>query len=379
MLILDPRTVILLTGIMTLLMSVVLFFLRRNYPSSIRGLTEWAAGPLLIFVSSLLFGARGVISELLSVVAANVVLLTGLVLMYFGSQRFFGLPKSVRLWSVLIFSAAAFLIWTHVEPHYGHRVLLMAFLMSLLSFSHLRLLLSRGAPGFATYMTASALLVQILAQSYRFVDALGAPADDLLMILSPTQSAVIATYSMCILLIAIGTVLMATDRVRTEFEHLASYDSLTGALNRRALIEACEQEFERAQRKPREMSLLAMDLDHFKTINDTYGHQVGDRVLIDFVTRTKAHLRRPDHLGRFGGEEFVALLPETSLDEAVIVAERIRAEIEHSTANLPACTVSIGVAANPPGDRAFDALLARADAALYQAKAEGRNSVSVAS
>ena len=378
MLNLDPRSIILMAGVMALLMSMVLFFLRRNYPPSIRGLTEWTVGPILIFVSTLLFGARGLISDLLSMVAANVILLVGLVLLYFGTQRFFGLPKSVRLWSVLVFAAAGFLIWTHVEPHYGNRVLMMAFLMSLISFSHLRLLVSRGARSFATYLTAAALLIQTLAQTYRFVDAFSAPADDLLMILSPTQTVVVTTYAVCILMITIGVVLMATDRLRAEFEHLASHDSLTGALMRRALIDLCEQEFERGRRKPRETSLMVMDLDHFKAINDIHGHPMGDRVLIDFVARTKALLRRPDHLGRFGGDEFVALLPETTQDEAVIVAERIRAGIEHGDPRLPVCSVSIGIAESRPDEANFDALLARADAALYQAKAEGRNSVSVA-
>lgn len=378
MLNLDPRSIILLSGVMALLMSMVLFFLRRSYPPSIRGLTEWAMGPVLVFISTLLFGARGAISDLLSVVAANVILLLGLVLLYFGSQRFFGLPKSVRPWSVMVFAAAAFLIWTHVEPHYGHRVLLMTFIMSLLSFSHLRLLVQKGERSFATCLTASALLIQIVVQTYRFFDALGAPPDDMLMILSPAQSVVITTYAVCILMTAIGVVLMATDRLRTEFQHMASHDSLTGALTRGALIDACEQEFERGRRKPRATTLLAMDLDYFKAINDTHGHLVGDRVLIDFVTRTKALLRRPDRLGRFGGEEFVALLPETSLDEAVIVAERIRAGTERGGANLPPCTVSIGIAESRDGDTTLDALLGRADAALYQAKAEGRNCVSLA-
>ncbi len=330
---------------------------------------------MLIFVSSLLFGARGVISDLLSVVAANLILLAGLVLLYFGSQRFFGQPKSTRLWGTLIFAAAAFLVWTYVEPHYGHRVLMMAFLMSLLSFSHLRLLLSRGARGFATYLTAAALLIQTLAQAYRFFEALSAPADDALFLLSLSQTVVVSTYAVCILMITIGTVLMATDRLRTEFEHLASHDSLTGALTRRAMIEACEQELERSRRRPRVMALLMMDMDHFKAVNDAYGHPAGDSVLRGFAARVTALLRRPDRFGRFGGEEFVALLPETSLEEAELVAERIRAETERGEPGLPACTVSIGIAVSRPEDVALDSMLARADTALYQAKADGRNCV----
>ena len=106
----------------------------------------------------------------------------------------------------------------------------------------------------------------------------------------------------------------------------AHYDALTGVLNRRAILDACGQELERGRRKDRISSLLMLDLDHFKAINDSYGHQAGDRLLVDFVARVAAQLRRPDHFGRFGGEEFVALLPETTLDEAMLVAERIRAE-----------------------------------------------------
>ncbi|MCF8149505.1 MAG: GGDEF domain-containing protein [Burkholderiaceae bacterium] len=372
---LDPRSIILLSGLMALVMSMVLFSLRRNYPSSIRGLTEWALAPLLIFVSTLLFGARGAISDLLSIVAANLILLAGLVLLYFGSQRFFDQPKSTRLWGTLIFAAAAFMVWTYVEPHYGHRVLMMAFLMSLLSFSHLRLLLSRGARGFATYLTVAALLIQTVAQAYRFFEAFSAPADDALLLLSLSQTVVVTTYAVCILMVTIGTVLMATDRLRTEFEHLASHDSLTGALTRRAMIEACEQELERTKRRPRVMALLMMDMDHFKAVNDAYGHPGGDRVLRGFAARVTALLRRPDRFGRFGGEEFVALLPETSLEEAELVAERIRAETERGEPGLPACTVSIGVAGSRSDDATLDSMLARADTALYQAKADGRNCV----
>jgi len=122
------------------------------------------------------------------------------------------------------------------------------------------------------------------------------------------------------------------------------------------------------------MSLLMLDLDNFKAINDAHGHLVGDQVLVDFTGRAKAALRRPDHLGRFGGEEFVALLPETGIDEALVVAERLRAAVASSTA-AHGCTVSIGVAGSDAGDATVDAILSRADTAMYAAKAAGRNCV----
>ncbi len=378
MLSLDPRTIYLLAGLMGALMSVVLFFLRRSFPPTIKGLTEWTAAPAIIFVAILLLGARSAIPDFFSMVVANLVLLAGMALFYFGSQRFFGVPRSIRLWSGLILASAPVLLWyTHVEPQYGIRLLVVSALLTALSASHARLLLRHGPAGVATYLTAAALLIQAGAQALRFVSALDMPADATLFNLSPLQTAYITTYTFSMLMVTIGVVLMATDKLRAEFEHLASHDSLTGALTRRALIDACERELERCQRKNHVMSLLMMDLDHFKSVNDSYGHLAGDHVLVEFVGHVTAVLRRPDRFGRFGGEEFIALLPETSLEDARIVAERIRARIADAGVQ-PWCTVSIGAATSSADDATVDALLARADAALYQAKAAGRNCVRTA-
>jgi diguanylate cyclase (GGDEF)-like protein len=125
------------------------------------------------------------------------------------------------------------------------------------------------------------------------------------------------------------------------------------------------------------MALLMLDLDHFKAVNDQHGHLVGDQVILNFVARTSSLLRQIDSFGRYGGEEFIVLLPETNPSEAMVVAERIRAAV--ATPNeLPAYTVSIGVTTRSYGDTTVDELLARADKALYQAKANGRNRVEIA-
>jgi diguanylate cyclase (GGDEF)-like protein len=176
----------------------------------------------------------------------------------------------------------------------------------------------------------------------------------------------------------VALILMAGDRLREEFEQLAARDALTNVLTRRAFLAACEQELARCRRHGRSMALLLLDIDHFKAINDTYGHQMGDRVLVDLVGRIQPLLRRSDQLARFGGEEFVLLLPETNQDEAAAVAERILAGVAVPHENVPAITVSIGVATNRPDESRLDTMLARADKALYKAKAEGRNRVEVA-
>jgi diguanylate cyclase (GGDEF)-like protein len=302
---------------------------------------------------------------------------SGAALLYFGSQRFLGVKSSVKLWAGVILLALAPLFWfSLVEPHYGIRIRITSGLMAVMSLAHARVILRHAPRTFSTYFTASALLVLALAQILRFRSAFGLSADDgIFDNFQPEQTAYISVHALAILTTTIGMVLMATDRLRSELEHLATHDSLTGAFNRRALIEACELELARCRRNHGIMALLMIDLDHFKAVNDTHGHPVGDRVLVDFVARVKSLLRQPDQLGRFGGEEFVALLPETSLDEARVVAERLRATIESSNGDLPPCTVSIGITVSRPDDAGLDEIITRADAALYQAKHAGRNRV----
>lgn len=374
----DPRTVILLAGVMGGMMSVVLLFMRRNYPATIGGLGEWATASALIFLSTLLLGARDLIPEFFSIVAGNIALLAGLAWFHLGSERFLGLAPSRRSLSALMLVSLPLLLWyTHVDPQYRIRVLIMSALMVAFTSAHAWLLLRHGRRGFATHFASIALLVQTLAQATRFHSAIGPTPESALLLLSPAQGYLVTTYAFCLLMLCIGVVLMATDKLRAEFEHLASHDSLTGALTRRALLEACARELERGRRKDRVSSLLIMDLDHFKNVNDTHGHQAGDRVLVDFVGRVNGLLRRPDQFGRLGGEEFVALLPETSADEALLVAERIRSEVERAR-GIPGCTVTIGVASSTPAEESVDAILSRADEALYAAKNAGRNCVRVA-
>ncbi len=120
-----------------------------------------------------------------------------------------------------------------------------------------------------------------------------------------------------------------------------------------------------------------MDIDHFKRINDQHGHLVGDRVLAHFAQTVGQALRYTDYLGRFGGEEFVVLLPHTGMEAALAMAERVRQAVEQQSviAGQPTCTASLGLASIEAGEATLDELLARADLALYRAKADGRNRV----
>ena len=165
-----------------------------------------------------------------------------------------------------------------------------------------------------------------------------------------------------------------------ELERRAYIDFLTGLANRRHFLERAESELARTLRYGRELSLLMLDLDHFKHINDTYGHKVGDIVLNRFSELCRTALRDVDIAGRLGGEEFAVLLPETDWDQALEVAERLRTTILATQiplgSGLPLrFSVSIGVAALADKDTNIDMLLHQADLALYRAKSEGRNRV----
>lgn len=179
-----------------------------------------------------------------------------------------------------------------------------------------------------------------------------------------------------------GFVMMAMQRYLDLANELATHDDLTGVLNRRAFGEQARLHMKLAERGGPALSVLAMDLDHFKRINDTYGHHAGDKVLQEFVAVVASCLRGPDQLGRVGGEEFIALLPGTTAVSALIVAERLRQKLAEAPIGYRnesiRVTVSIGVAEFDHYRHNLEELLGAADTALYRAKHRGRNCVELA-
>lgn len=222
------------------------------------------------------------------------------------------------------------------------------------------------------------------------VIASGEPVHDLVMIVQPPdRGEIIAQVSALprfdvdgTLLEVVVTFIDVTDREKgrrqavelsRRLATMAETDDLTGLLNRRGIIAVGEKAIELAERRHSDLAFLMIDLDRFKQVNDRFGHAGGDALLLTMAEQIRKSLRREDSVGRFGGEEFLAVLPGADLESAQAVAERVRTFVEDAGGDSRV-TASIGVAVHLPGEGLYDQIR-RADLAMYRAKESGRNAV----
>lgn len=369
---LDPRSLIAIGAFMALVMGVVLGFMRRYYPRSILGLGHWAAAPVAWLGSAAFFWAANSSHVEVWRWLANGMGLLGFVLFHVGCRRFFDGPA---LWRRILVLYAVFMLllawFTWLNPSYQARVIIVSVATATVHVSTILFLWRNGNKNFPTLMLQATLTLHVCVLLMRLQTMLFAIEAGDLMEASAVQTFYLGAFVLSVLLLSIGAVLIATDRVRTELEEMATHDGLTGALNRRAVLSYGEEEHERSVRYGQPFSVMMIDLDHFKNVNDTHGHQHGDRVLTHFAESTLRALRRADRLGRYGGEEFLVLLPNTTADAAMPVAARIRAAL--AAGHLLDCQVSMGITDWQGPQDSLEAMLTRADAALYLAKAQGRD------
>ncbi|MFT8316213.1 MAG: GGDEF domain-containing protein [Clostridium sp.] len=231
--------------------------------------------------------------------------------------------------------------------------------------------------GFLCYFVISILIFRafIAVSYYRYMP---------LFIKDIYQTGPLVLISMLMMLgiTSTGFVILSKEQIDLELIKLASTDELTGILNRRTFITGAKRSIAYFVRKKEPISFLLIDIDNFKTVNDTYGHNVGDITLRDFADKTKKQLREYDLFGRYGGDEFAILLPGSDKNDSYNIAERIRKAIEESSINECVTikyTVSIGIISMIPDEKTDIAMLCKlSDKALYQAKANGRNCVVIA-
>jgi diguanylate cyclase (GGDEF)-like protein len=382
---LDVHTLFLVTIYVEAILGLLLLFAWAQN-TAITAVACWGFADLLRVASVMLFGLYGIASDLISIDLANAILFMSFATTWTGARLF----DHRRPRPILMFAGAA--LW-----------LLASRMPGLFESFDLRVLLSSGIITAYTWATAfefwrgrSEPLVSrwpaiFMLFAHGALYLLRTPFGAMLPWLPTSQKVfgsvwlTVLSFEGLLFTISIAFILLAMAKERTEYRHktAALVDPLTGISNRRAFLQDGEAQLRRQATDPRPMAVMLLDLDNFKSINDRFGHAIGDRVLEIFAEVSSGCLRRIDLFGRLGGEEFAALLRDATRERALAVAEEIRRAFAEATREVDgrpvAGTVSIGIVISHDAVLDLSALLAQADHALYRAKDSGRNRVEIAS
>ena len=372
----DPRTVVLFAALLAGLMTLILLSVRWSFGGKIHGLSAWAAGMAAVALACLLSAFRGNWPDLLSIVVANGLFLFSACSWTEGTLLFYGRPPR-RKWLALAGLASALLIAWHTlaEPNYAVRLIVFTATASLLYATQAGVALRHGERHFVTWFFTGALMLESAMMLLRCVTGMVALGPDANFFSADhLQVAYLMLANSMPLVLSTGFFMAATRKIQVHLEELSRHDSLTNILNRRAFLEQFQNEQARHQRQRHELAVILLDIDHFKNINDTYGHAAGDAVLVRVCATVQQLLRKNDAFGRIGGEEFAILLPDTALGPALLVAERIRLSVAAmvSLDNMQV-TLSAGITTLAAATETPQEAMRRADQALYRAKTTGRN------
>jgi diguanylate cyclase (GGDEF)-like protein len=386
---LDFRTLVTVAALTSGLVALALAFAMRAQPERLRGsVRAWTLGIAVQALGWLLVGFHDLWPDAVTIVFANLLVTAGYTecvqaLRLFGQRRrldaLYALPGAV-----LVTSIAFTWIWPDRPLRMAVNSVLLTLVFAIASVITLRLRApgSQRTPG--QWLVASVfvlgttmLLVRTVGLAFEtppLPGAGGVAPLQLMLYLWAALGPAIATF---------GFSLMLNDLLNAELERLATLDPLTGVYNRRSIEDFATRAIAAARRHGHKVSVLLVDADHFKRINDEMGHEAGDSALRTLVGVLRLNARREDAVGRMGGEEFVVLMPDTDEAAGVAGAERLRAAVEAArfavgTQRVP-LRVSIGVAALRDARDDFPMLVRRADRALYEAKRGGRNRVEPAS
>lgn len=380
---LDTRSLIAASVMSAALMGAVsVAFARLRGEDRIIG----AWGQAMLLLAAALFGLalRGGIPDWISIVVANTAVIAALVLAMRGLRLFLGSrPRDAIGWSLTLVLFLFLLYFSELRPNPDARTFAISTALVAIAMRG-AMLLHRHAPPEcrrsarfteAIFWGVAALTAARMA-GIALSETRDPMAPDLL------NSATFLFYAGFIVVSTLGVMWMEIETLQAGLVRAARFDSLTGLHNRGTFLDEFAREESRAARGGPAFSLAIFDLDHFKQVNDRYGHPVGDQVLKAFADVLRATVRPYDVVGRYGGEEFALLMPQTGKETAARVAERVRSELQNRGVTADGLrievTVSAGVASYGVDGADWDALLSAADNALYDAKNAGRNRVALA-
>lgn len=379
-----PTALLVITAALSAMMLAIVWSLRR---CGLPGVADWCHANLIVTLALALFALRGQISDLLSIVLANTALCWALAMFYAGCVRFTGgQPRWGRLAAGTLVTMAVVVAWRYVFDVFTTRVVAVsAFHAVLCALTGITLIRRRPRGGAGNYHLTTAAFALFFAAGHTARGLLSALSlmGDPYSLQSPGLNTLFLTLGALVMpALTMGAVLMIHDTMVRKLEAIANTDGLTGVMSRKAWEEMASRAIAKACHGNATLALVIVDIDRFKTVNDTYGHAAGDAVLRGFAGLAAAQVRAADCVGRLGGEEFAVLLPATRLADALPVAERIRTGAEQQRVRIGdhgatvRYTISGGVAVLHAGE-SLAQLCARADAALYRAKLEGRNRIVV--
>ena len=381
---LDVNTLFMVTIYVEAILGLLLLFAWIQN-SSIHAVAWWGFADLMRAMSVVLFGLYGSIPDVISIDLANTILFTSFAMTWTGARIFDGRrPLPLGL-------IAGAMIW-----------LVLCRVPGVMENTDLRVLLSSSIVAGYTWLTAYEFwrgrseplvsrwpaIFMLFAHGSLFL--LRTPLARMLP-WSPTKEffgsvwLTVLSFEALLFTIAMAFILLAMAKERTEFRHktAAMVDPLTGIANRRAFLHEGTLIMKKQSMDRRPGAVLLIDLDHFKSINDRFGHAIGDRVLQVFAESASANVKPTDLVGRLGGEEFAAVLYDVDRERALIMAEHIRSAFAAAAVEVDGrpvmATVSVGMVFNEDSTFDVSALLAQADQALYHAKERGRNRVEIAS
>ena len=380
---LDLRTLFLNTMVLCLVFFFGMVFFAKAH-RSFTGIYAIAIGFLCTFTTFLLYSLRDFVPEFFSIILPNSMVVMALAFVHYGLARFHGNTSDlIKLFHFLMLLIIFYLSlrYTYVAPSVNSRIVIISIVLGLqmlysavslfqlkegASHKSIRLLavfftLYAGFLFFRSYYTTSESPI------LEFVDA------------GLVHSITVMLFQFYVLLAGLTVIWSVSNALEQDLINQATLDPLTQVYNRRALDNIIALECSRAHRNDYGLSILMLDIDHFQDINDRYGHKAGDDVIVEFANILSQETRLHDAVVRYGGEEFLLLLPEADATQADVIAEKLRSIIEvhpfEISAGLKASlTVSIGIATASCSELSED-VIDRAHEALYQAKKEGRNRV----
>lgn len=380
---LDIRTLSLMTGLFSGVCGLGLIFFYRAQPR-FRGLNLIGLGNLFLGLGFTLITIRYYVPTLFSIIVANLAIVSAFALIFTGVLRFRNLARKLGWTNVilLVLFLPVMAYFTYVESSVSARIQLVSGVLAIQSLLCASIIMYgvEKALHNASLFTAFPFLGFACFLVFRSIWAAGEiiPENSFLSA-GVVHGLAFVSVSLVITMSSFGFMWIASSRLQSELRDQARIDPLTKVYNRRALEELGASELSRSTRHSLAVSVIILDIDHFKSVNDTHGHLVGDRVIASVAAVLTTNLRQHDIAARYGGEEFVLLLPSTSLDNASDMAEKLRGNIEQQVFNVELTplkiTASFGVATRQSDDEGWEEFFSRADKALYRAKRSGRNRV----